>query len=130
MLSLHEDPKYENIKISRLLTALNAAVEIQKRKVVVGPYDSVGIMLYNTVRAHSRIASLSPVTTWPQTRRNETGLGSEIKKGTYVYQPLSVINAPKILDLKRLIDGLLFSFSLSSVISHSMSQRRVKILIS
>ncbi|KAF8468534.1 SPOC like C-terminal domain-containing protein [Russula ochroleuca] len=86
MLALRGDPNYENTKTSRLLTALDAAVQIQKRKVVVGPYDSVGIMLYNT------------------TRRNESGPGSEIKKGTYVYQPLSVINAPKILDLNQLID--------------------------
>jgi ATP-dependent DNA helicase 2 subunit 1 len=63
MLALHEDPNYENIKTSRLLTALDAAVQIQKRKVVVGPYDSVGIMLYNTVRLHFRNAALSPVMT-------------------------------------------------------------------
>ena len=50
MLALREDPNYENTKTSHLLSALNAAVQIQKRKVVVGPYDSVGIMLYNTVR--------------------------------------------------------------------------------
>jgi ATP-dependent DNA helicase 2 subunit 1 len=59
MLALHEDPNYENTKSSRLLTALDAAVQIQKRKVVVGPYDSVGIMLYNTVRVHSRNAALA-----------------------------------------------------------------------
>jgi hypothetical protein len=40
-----------------------------------------------------------------QTRRNESGPGSEIKKGTYAYQPTSVINAPKILDLNQLING-------------------------
>jgi ATP-dependent DNA helicase 2 subunit 1 len=55
MLALREDPNYENTKTSRLLTALDAAVQIQKRKVVVGPYDSVGIMLYNTVRFHSHL---------------------------------------------------------------------------
>lgn len=65
MLALHEDPKYENTKTSRLLTALDAAVQIQKKKVVVGPYDSVGIMLYNTVSVHFRNPALSPVTTWP-----------------------------------------------------------------
>jgi len=54
MLTLHDDPDYENTRTSRLLTALGAAVRIQKRKAVVGPYDSVGIMLYNTVRAPSR----------------------------------------------------------------------------
>lgn len=50
MLALREDLKYENAKTSHLLSALDATVQIQKRKVVVGPYDSVGIMLYNTVR--------------------------------------------------------------------------------
>ena len=55
MLALHEDPSYKNKKTSHLLTALDAAIQIQKRKVVVGPYDSVGIMLYNTVRLLLRI---------------------------------------------------------------------------
>lgn len=53
MLALRDDPKFENSKSSRLLTALEAAVQVQKRKVVVGPYDSVGIMFYNTVRFYS-----------------------------------------------------------------------------
>lgn len=86
MHALRDDPNYEDAKTSHLLGALNAAVQIQKRKVIVGPYDSVGVMFYNT------------------TRRNESGPGSEIKKGTYVYQPTSVINAPKILDLNQLIN--------------------------
>ncbi|KAH9043941.1 SPOC like C-terminal domain-containing protein [Lactarius pseudohatsudake] len=86
MLALRDDPNYEDAKTSHFLGALNAAVQIQKRKVIVGPYDSVGVMFYNT------------------TRRNESGPGSEIKKGTYVYQPTSVINAPKILDLNQLIN--------------------------
>jgi ATP-dependent DNA helicase 2 subunit 1 len=50
MLTLHEDPNDEETKSSHFLGALNAAVQIQKRKVIVGPYDSVGIMFYNTVR--------------------------------------------------------------------------------
>lgn len=86
MLALRDDPNFEDAKTSHFLGALNAAVQIQKRKVIVGPYDSVGIMYYNT------------------TRRNESGPGSEIKKGTYVYQPTTVINAPKILDLNQLIN--------------------------
>jgi ATP-dependent DNA helicase 2 subunit 1 len=86
MLALRDDPNFEDTKTSHLLGALNAAVQIQKRKVIVGPYDSVGIMYYNTAR------------------RNESGPGSEIKKGTYVYQPTTVINAPKILDLNQLIN--------------------------
>jgi hypothetical protein len=59
MLALHEDQSYENKKTSHLLTALDAAAQIQKRKVVVGPYDSVGIMLYNTVRLLLRICTPS-----------------------------------------------------------------------
>jgi hypothetical protein len=58
MLALHDDPNSENSKTSHLLTALYAAVQIQKRKVVVGPYDSVGIMFYNTVRLLSPILLL------------------------------------------------------------------------
>jgi len=50
MLALHEDPNYENAKTSHLLSALDVIVQIEKRKVIVGPYDSVGIMFYNTVR--------------------------------------------------------------------------------
>ncbi|KAI9456788.1 SPOC like C-terminal domain-containing protein [Russula earlei] len=86
MLASREDPNYENTKTSHLLSALDAVVQVEKRKVVVGPYDSVGIMLYNT------------------TRKNDNGQGSEIKKGTYVYQPMSTINATRILDLNQLID--------------------------
>jgi ATP-dependent DNA helicase 2 subunit 1 len=55
MLALHDDPNHESAKTSHLLTALYAAVQIQKRKVVVGPYDSVGIMFYNTVRVFPSI---------------------------------------------------------------------------
>ncbi len=51
MLELYDDPKYEGIKTSHVYTALEAAVQIQKRKIIVGPSDFVGIMLFNTVRA-------------------------------------------------------------------------------
>ncbi|KZT06069.1 ku70-like protein [Laetiporus sulphureus 93-53] len=88
MLELYDDPKYENVQTCHLLTALEAAMQIQKKKVVVGPDDAVGIMLFNT------------------TRRNETsGEGSEIKQGTYVYQPISTINAPGVQELIRLLDA-------------------------
>jgi len=60
MLALREDPNDENKKTSHLLKALDAALQIQKRKVVVGPYDSVGIMLYNTVRILFRIIYTLP----------------------------------------------------------------------
>ncbi|KAI0308968.1 Ku DNA-binding complex Ku70 subunit, partial [Amylostereum chailletii] len=86
MLELHEDPRYEDVQTCHLLTALEASIQIQKRKVVVGPNDSVGIVFFNT------------------TRRNEPGEGTELKNGTYVYQHISTINAPQILDLTQLME--------------------------
>lgn len=49
MLELYDDPKYEDVKTCHLFTALEAAMNIEKRKVMVGPNDAVGIMLFNTV---------------------------------------------------------------------------------
>ncbi|KAG6888008.1 hypothetical protein C0992_009921 [Termitomyces sp. T32_za158] len=48
MQELREDPDYEDTQTCHLLTALAAAVQIQKKKVIVGPNDAVGIMLFNT----------------------------------------------------------------------------------
>jgi hypothetical protein len=50
MHELRDDPNYEDVKTSHLFTALEAAMQIQKKKVIVGPNDSVGIVLFNTVR--------------------------------------------------------------------------------
>lgn len=50
MLEPYDDPKYEDVKTCHLFTALEAAMQIQKKKIIVGPNDSVGIMLFNTVR--------------------------------------------------------------------------------
>lgn len=56
MHELRDDPNYEDVKTSHLFTALEAAMQIQKKKVIVGPNDSAGIVLFNTVRsAPSRI---------------------------------------------------------------------------
>lgn len=87
MQTLRDDPVYEDVQSSHLLIALDAALQVQKKKVLSGPNDYVGIMLYNT------------------TRKNETDQRmSEIKKGASVYQSLAPINAPTIQDLIRLID--------------------------
>ena len=51
MLAPRDDPIYEDVKTSHVLTALDAAMQIQKKKIIVGPRDSVGILLFNTVRA-------------------------------------------------------------------------------
>lgn len=50
MQELRDDPEYQDTKTCHLLTALTAAVQIQKKKVISGPNDAVGIMLFNTVR--------------------------------------------------------------------------------
>lgn len=49
MLELYEDPRYEDVQTCKLYVALEAAMQIQKRKVLVGPNDAVGVMLFNTV---------------------------------------------------------------------------------
>ncbi|KAI0926332.1 hypothetical protein AcV5_008825 [Taiwanofungus camphoratus] len=88
MLELHEDSKYEDMQSCHLFTALEAVMQIQKRKVTVGPNDAVGIMLFNT------------------TRRNEAnGPGAQIKSGNFVYQPISTINAQDVQELMRLLDA-------------------------
>jgi ATP-dependent DNA helicase 2 subunit 1 len=51
MQESRDDPLYEGVQTSHLLEALDAAVQIQKRKAIVGPTDSVGILLFNTVRS-------------------------------------------------------------------------------
>ena len=51
MLELRDDPNYDNAKTCNLFTALEAAMQIQRKKVIAGPNDSVGILLFNTVRA-------------------------------------------------------------------------------
>ena len=50
MQKLRDDPVYEGVLTSHLLEALDATVKVQKRKVIVGPTDSVGVLLFNTVR--------------------------------------------------------------------------------
>ena len=65
-----------------------------------------------------------------QSRRNDSGPGSEIKKGTYVYQPTSVINAPKILDLSQLINGSPAPHSARAYSLISYLQRRATVQIS
>ncbi|KAM5544081.1 hypothetical protein V8D89_002267 [Ganoderma adspersum] len=87
MLELREDPRYEDVQTSNLMVALEAAMQIQKRKVLVGPNDSVGVVLFNT------------------TKRNENGeAGADIKRGTYVYQPLATIDVPQVTNLVNLLD--------------------------
>ncbi|KAJ6486472.1 SPOC like C-terminal domain-containing protein [Mycena vitilis] len=89
MLELREDPVYENVQTCHAYAALDAAMQIQKKKVIVGPSDAVGILLFNTTRK-------------AETSRNQ---GSEIKRNCYVYQPIAPLSAPKIQELIQLLDA-------------------------
>ncbi|KAJ8077604.1 ATP-dependent DNA helicase II subunit 1 [Marasmius tenuissimus] len=89
MQELYEDPVYEGIQTCHLFAALDAAVQIQKKKIITGPNDSVGILLFNT------------------TRRSDAprGQGSEIKRGTFLFQPISPLGAPMIQELMILLES-------------------------
>ncbi|EIW57977.1 ku70-like protein [Trametes versicolor FP-101664 SS1] len=87
MLEMRDDERYEDVQTCNLMVALEAAMQIQKKKVLVGPNDAVGIVLFNT------------------TKRNDNADDStDVKKGTYVYQPLATIDAPKVMELVQLLD--------------------------
>ncbi|KAG2115015.1 SPOC like C-terminal domain-containing protein [Suillus clintonianus] len=88
MHELRDDPNYEDVKTSHLFTALEAAMQIQKKKVIVGPNDSVGIVLFNTTRSS-------------EAKNHAT----EIKKNSFVYQPILPISAPVIQELIQLLDA-------------------------
>lgn len=88
MHELRDDPNYEDVKTSHLFTALEAAMQIQKKKVIVGPNDSVGIVLFNTARSS-------------EAKNHAT----EIKKNSFVYQPITLISAPAIQELIQLLDA-------------------------
>ena len=106
MLELYEDPRYEDVQTCKLFTALEAAVQIQKKKVLVGPNDAVGIMLFNTVSPQPTSSGKWQTNYWRQTQRNESGtVGADIKKGTYVYQSIATVDAPKVMELVRLLDS-------------------------
>ncbi|KAH0833364.1 SPOC like C-terminal domain-containing protein [Lanmaoa asiatica] len=104
MHELRDDPVYENVQTSHLLAALDAAMQIQKKKVIVGPNDSVGILLFNTVRLYCRRFLTRYSTMWglTQTRPSEVkGYASEIKKNSFVYQQIAPIKAREDPDLLR-----------------------------
>lgn len=51
MLALRDDLNYEDssVKTCNIMVALDAVMQIQKKKVIVGPNDSVGVMFFNIV---------------------------------------------------------------------------------
>ncbi|TFK24811.1 Ku DNA-binding complex, Ku70 subunit [Coprinopsis marcescibilis] len=91
MQALYEDPNDEDAQTSNLAVALEAAKQIQKKKIIAGPNDSVGIMLFNTTRRPDA--------------KGAGGYASEIKLGTFLYQPISLLSASKIKELMLLLDA-------------------------
>ncbi|KAJ3512006.1 hypothetical protein NLJ89_g3774 [Agrocybe chaxingu] len=89
MLKPYDDPQYEDVQTCHLFTALEAAMQIQKKKIIVGPNDSVGILLFNTTRKSE--ASRSQ--------------GSEIKRNTFLFQPIGPLSAPKVQEIIQLLDA-------------------------
>ncbi|QRV75541.1 ATP-dependent DNA helicase II, 70 kDa subunit [Ceratobasidium sp. AG-Ba] len=67
---------------SALEVIFQAAVDLQKRKIIHGPADSVGILLFNTAETQGEI----------------------VKPNMYLYQPVSQINAPDIQKLIQLLN--------------------------
>ncbi|CAA7265755.1 unnamed protein product [Cyclocybe aegerita] len=89
MLKPYDDPQYEDVQTCHLFTALEAAMQIQKKKIIVGPNDSVGILLFNTTRKS-------------ETSRSQ---GSEIKRNTFLFQPIGPLSAPKVQEVIQLLDA-------------------------
>ncbi|KAH8828524.1 SPOC like C-terminal domain-containing protein [Flagelloscypha sp. PMI_526] len=85
---LYDDPDYEDQKTCHLFSALNAAIQIQRKKILSGPNDHVGILLFNTTL---------------KTKVN-AGQDSEIKDGTCLYQPIAPLNADTIKETMKLRD--------------------------
>ncbi|KJA25055.1 hypothetical protein HYPSUDRAFT_37999 [Hypholoma sublateritium FD-334 SS-4] len=91
MLKLYDDPKYEeSVQTCHLYYALDAAMQLQKKKIIVGPNDAVGIILFNTTR---------------QPDSSTKTQGSEIKRGTYLYQPIGPLCASTTRELVQLLDA-------------------------
>ncbi|KAF8599114.1 Ku DNA-binding complex, Ku70 subunit [Ceratobasidium sp. AG-I] len=67
---------------SALEVIFQAAVDLQKRKIIHGPGDSFGILLFNS---------------------SETQ-GDIVKQNMYLYQPVSQINAPDVQKLLQLLN--------------------------
>jgi len=61
MQALRPDPYRPGYQTSHFLDALEAAVQIQKRKVIVGPSDAVGILFFNTVGGNFSASSQAPM---------------------------------------------------------------------
>jgi len=106
MQELRDDPVYEGVQTSHLLEALDAAMKIQKRKVIVGPMDSVGILLFNVVRERT-LAKLIFQFSRQVRAHDQPEVGPEMKPNTFLLQPIETINAPRIKEIIHILEGSL-----------------------
>lgn len=105
MLALYDHPDYEDAKTCHLYKALEAAMQIEKKKIIVGPRDSVGIVLFNTVSWHNHsLRACAQV--YAKTMKNKReGHLSDLKDGTYLFQPISLLSASKVKELIEILEG-------------------------
>ncbi|KAE9390609.1 Ku DNA-binding complex, Ku70 subunit [Gymnopus androsaceus JB14] len=76
------------VKTCHLYAALNNAMQLQKRKVISGPNDYFGILLFNT------------------TKKSEVSrTQSDMKANTYLFQPIGPLSATSILELIQLLNA-------------------------
>ncbi|KIY53908.1 Ku DNA-binding complex, Ku70 subunit [Fistulina hepatica ATCC 64428] len=92
----YNDRNYEgDLQTSHLVAALDAAVQIQKKKIIVGPNDSVGILLFNTTRTYESAGDFAD---------DRVRQGAEIKRNTYLFQPIGPMNADRIREVMYELD--------------------------
>ena len=83
---------------SALHQVIDAVAEIERRKVITGPADSVGVLLWN-IDVCRLYSCLNAEVTQPSALSSSDS--GNYKPGTHAYQPLRTINAEEI---KRIVN--------------------------
>ena len=82
---------------SALHQVLEAVVDLQRKKVITGPADSVGVVLWNV-----DVSCLALFQLINQPAKAHSSDGGSYKPGTMVYQPLRTINAEEMKKIIKL----------------------------
>ncbi|KAK7442502.1 ATP-dependent DNA helicase II subunit 1 [Stygiomarasmius scandens] len=89
MLEPWDDPEDEDMPVKcHLFVALDATMQIQKKKMISGPNDSTGILFFNTLLTQT-----------------SKGQPSELREGTHLYQLIAPLEVSKIKDIQALLDA-------------------------
>ncbi len=86
---------------SALHQVIDAVAEIERRKVITGPADSAGVLLYNIDVSSTKSSNTRGLMVIQPGTPSSSGSGN-YKPGTHVYQPLRTINAEEIKRIVRL----------------------------